>query len=220
MVRGFGMTEHLIVIATKNQGKTAEIKELLKDQPVKIMDLSDFGPTPEPVEDEELFEDNAYVKALFYARVLGFPTLADDSGLCVEALGGKPGVHSARWAGENATDEERMAKLLNEMSGKDNRKAEFVCAIVLAVPSGPGLTWVGRTSGEITLKPIGANGFGYDPVFYHAESEKTFAQMSREEKNKVSHRGKALNEFKSEFDSVMKWLKMRLDEVKQPHPHH
>ena len=214
------MDDQIIVLATKNPGKAEEIKELLAGEPVKIMDLTEFGPMPEAKEDSDTFEDNAYFKALHYARVLGFPALADDSGLSVESLGGRPGVHSARWAGENATDKDRVDKLLAEMKNADNRKAEFVCALVLAVPSGPGLTWVGTVEGEITLEPQGENGFGYDPVFFYPPAGKTFAQISRGEKNKVSHRGKALAEFKSEFDKVMIWLKQRQQEVQAPHQHH
>jgi XTP/dITP diphosphohydrolase len=213
------MEEQIIVLATKNPGKAAEIKELLAGEPVKIMDLTEFGPMPEAKEDSDTFEDNAYFKALHYARVLGFPALADDSGLCVESLGRRPGVHSARWAGENASDQDRVDKLLSEMKDKDNRKAEFVCALVLAVPSGPGLTWVGVVEGEITREPQGENGFGYDPVFFYQPAEKTFAQISRDEKNRVSHRGKALAEFKSEFDKVLVWLRQRQQEVQSPHHH-
>ena len=213
------MTDLIIVLATRNQGKIKEIEELLAGEPVRVMSLNDFGPTPEPVEDAETFEDNAYLKANFYARILGFPALADDSGLAVEALGGRPGVHSARWAGENATDEERCQKLLGEIADRSNRRAEFVCALVLAVPSGPGLTWVGRCAGEIAREPAGQNGFGYDPVFYYPPLKKTFAQLSRTEKNKVSHRGLALAEFKSEFDKVTVWLRQRMAEARTPHQH-
>ena len=213
------MSDQIIVLATKNQGKLKEIKDLLEGEGVKILSLSDFGPTPEPAENAETFEDNAYDKAVFYARILGYPALADDSGLMVDALDGAPGVRSARWAGPDADDAERCRKLLGELEDKNDRAAAFVCALVLAVPSGPGLTWIARCEGEILREPRGENGFGYDPVFYYPSLEKTFAELSREEKNKVSHRGLALAEFKSEFDKVIKWLKIRLDEVRPPHPH-
>ncbi|MEW5725045.1 MAG: XTP/dITP diphosphatase [Thermodesulfobacteriota bacterium] len=208
----------IIVLATKNKGKSGEIRKLLEGRPVKVLDLTDFGLLPEPAEDGETFEDNAYKKALFYARILGLPALADDSGLAVEALGGRPGVFSARWAGEEASDADRCAKLLSEMRGKTDRRARFVCALVLAVPSGPGLTWVGECPGEITFEPAGENGFGYDPVFYHPSSGKTFAQMSRAEKNEVSHRGRALAEFTAELDKVLCWLELREREDRPPHP--
>jgi len=213
------MKEQLIILATKNQGKIKEIKELLAGQPARILDLSDFGPTPEPIEDADTFEDNAYHKAYFYARILGFPALADDSGLVVEALGGAPGVLSARYAGEGATDEDRRAKILKEMEGRADRKAAFVCALVLAVPSGPGLTWVGRCEGEITTRPRGQNGFGYDPIFHYPALGKTFAELTSIEKSRVSHRGLVLAEFKSEFSKVMIWLNQRLAETKPPSLH-
>ncbi|MDY6852030.1 MAG: XTP/dITP diphosphatase [Thermodesulfobacteriota bacterium] len=213
------MKEQIIILATKNQGKIKEIKELLAGQPVQLLDLSDFGPTPEPIEDADTFEDNAYHKAYFYARILGFPALADDSGLVVEALSGAPGVLSARYAGEGATDEDRSAKILKEMEGQTSRKAAFVCALVLAVPLGPGLTWVGRCEGEITTKPRGQNGFGYDPIFHYPPLGKTFAELTSIEKSRVSHRGQALTEFKSEFSKVMIWLNQRLAETNPPTLH-
>ncbi len=214
------MSSQIMVLATRNKGKVAEMRELLAGEQIQLMSLDDFGPTPEPVEDADSFEDNAYKKASFYARILGFPALADDSGLVVEALGGAPGVQSARWAGESATDADRSAKLLQEMKGRKDRAAAFVCALVLAVPHGPALTWVGRCEGEIAAEAAGANGFGYDPVFYYPALKKTFAQLSREEKNEVSHRGQALKEFRSELDKVKTWLRLRLEEVQPPHTHH
>ncbi|MBU2550313.1 MAG: XTP/dITP diphosphatase [Proteobacteria bacterium] len=213
------MSEHIIVVATRNPGKIREIRELLDGQPVRVMDLSEFGPTPEPIEDADTFEDNAYHKAFFYARVLGFPALADDSGLVVEALGGAPGVYSARYAGENTSDRDRSEKVLSEMAGLKNRRAKFVCALVLAVPTGPGLTWVGECEGEITQAPAGENGFGYDPIFFYPPLGRTFAQLTMAEKNQVSHRGRALAEFQSEFSKIMKWLELREAEVRPPHHH-
>lgn len=205
--------KQIIIIATRNQGKSREIKELLKGQPVQIMDLSEFGPFPEPEENADTFEDNAYIKAFHYARDMGFAALADDSGLVIEALGGKPGVHSARWAGEDATDDDRIAKVFTEMEGKENRKASFYCSLVLAVPNGPALTWVGECIGEILKEKRGENGFGYDPIFYYPPHEKTFAEMTPEEKNQVSHRGKALRDFVNEFPKVLVWLEKRWEEL-------
>jgi len=204
-----------IVIATRNQGKTAEIRALLQDYPVDIKDVTDFGPIPEPVEDGTTFDENAYKKAHFTARVLGLPALADDSGLEVEALGGAPGVHSARYAGPDADDRKNYEKLLREMEGKENRRARFVCVLSLAVPTGPALTYEGYCEGEITTKPRGNQGFGYDPVFYYPPLGKTFAEMSLEEKSSVSHRGRALREFRDEFDKVLVWLRKRLAEEKR-----
>ena len=211
---------NVIVLATKNAGKVKEFQQLLKNFPVEIKNLNDFGPIPEVEEDGATFDDNAYKKASFTAKVLGLPAIADDSGLVVEALDGAPGVRSARFAGENATDKENIEKLLHEMEGISNRKAAFECVISIAVPSGPALTYEGRCEGEITVKPEGTSGFGYDPIFYYPEYGKTFAEISGEEKNRVSHRGRALQEVAAEFDKVLAWLEARLTEVKPPKPDH
>ena len=204
-----GMTKQILVIATKNSGKSAEIKGILKDFPILVKDLNDFGPIPEPVEDGETFEENAYKKASFTARVLGLPALADDSGLLVEALSGAPGVHSARYAGPGATDLENNAKLLNALSGKENRKARFCCVLSLAVPGGAALTYEAFCDGVILDAPRGENGFGYDPLFLYPPLGKTFAEMSMEQKLSVSHRGLALGEFKKEFEKILLWLRQR-----------
>ena len=197
-----------IVIATRNKGKTAEIREMLKGFPVNIKNLDDFGPIPEIEEDGDTFDENAYKKASVTARILGMPALADDSGLLVEALDGAPGVYSARYAGEKATDKQRYKKLLMEMQGKTNRKAAFECVISIAVPSGPALTYEARCEGLIAEKPYGTNGFGYDPVFFFPSLKKTFAELTRTEKNRISHRGKALSELKEEFDKVLIWIRL------------
>jgi XTP/dITP diphosphohydrolase len=196
----------LLVIATRNKGKTSEIRELLKDFPIEIKNLDDFGPIPQVEEDGTTFEENSYKKASFTARVLGFPAIADDSGLTVDALDGAPGVYSARYAGEHASDEQRCAKLLKEMEGITNRKAAFECVISIAVPKGPALTYEARCEGLIAQQPAGSNGFGYDPIFYYPPLGKTFAELTREEKNTISHRGKALKELRDEFDKVVKWI--------------
>ena len=145
----------ILVLATRNQGKVKEFQTLLQDYPVELRSLNDFGPIPEVEEDGATFDDNAYKKALFTAKVLGLPAISDDSGLVVECLDGAPGVHSARYAGGNATDRENIDKLLQEMDGKLNRKAAFECVISIAVPSGPALTYEGRCEGEITEKISG-----------------------------------------------------------------
>ena len=199
-----------LVIATRNPGKTVEIRDLLEGFPVEIRNLDDFGPIPEVEEDGETFDDNAYKKASFAADVLGLPALADDSGLVVEALGGAPGVYSARYAGENATDEQRVGKLLKELKNATNRKAAFECVISIAVPGGAALTYEGRCEGVIAEQPAGENGFGYDPVFYYPPLKKTFAQLTREEKSRVSHRGRALAEIRDEFDKVLIWIDQQM----------
>ena len=205
------MANHIpLVIATGNPGKINEIKELLAGFPVETKSLADFGPIPEVVEDGETFEENAYKKASFTAKILGIPALADDSGLVVEALGGAPGVLSARYAGENATDEQRVAKLLDEMKGHANRNAAFECVLSIAVPSGPALTYEARCEGLIAEQPAGQNGFGYDPIFFYPPLNKTFGQMTIAEKGEVSHRGKALKELKQEMDKVLIWIRRHM----------
>lgn len=211
---------NIMVLATRNEGKVREFRELLKGFPVEIASLNDFGPIPEVEEDGETFDDNAYKKALHTAQVLGLPAISDDSGLAVEALGGAPGVRSARYAGEEASDADNITKLLKNMDGKTDRRAAFECVISIAVPSGPALTYEGRCEGEITAEPAGEGGFGYDPVFFYPEYGKTFAQCTMEEKNRVSHRGRALKEVAQEFDKILKWLNARLAEVKPPKPNH
>ena len=210
----------IIVLATRNKGKIKEFQEILKDYPVDLKSLADFGPIPEAVEDGETFDDNAYKKALFTAKILGLPAISDDSGLTVEVLDGRPGVYSARYAGENATDQDNIAKLLKEMEGVTNRKAAFECVISIAVPAGPSLTYEGRCEGEISTEPQGEGGFGYDPVFYYPGFGKTFAQATMAEKNKISHRGKALAEVAEELPKIIKWLEQRHFEGKAPKPDH
>jgi XTP/dITP diphosphohydrolase len=183
---------------------------LLAGFPIDTRNLNDFGPIPPVVEDGLSFDENAYKKASFTAKVLGLPALADDSGLVVEALGGAPGVYSARYAGEEADDAARRQKLLDQMHGQTNRRAAFECVISIAVPAGPALTYEARCEGLITEKPLGQNGFGYDPVFYYPPLKKTFAQLTRAEKSRVSHRGLALREVQAEFEKVIQWLKRHL----------
>jgi XTP/dITP diphosphohydrolase len=138
----------------------------------------------------------------------------------VEALGGAPGVRSARYAGEEASDRDNIAKLLREMTGEKNRRAAFQCVISIAVPSGPALTYEGRCEGEITTSPQGEEGFGYDPVFFYPPAGRTFAEMTLAEKNQVSHRGRALAELAAETAAIRKWLEHRLLEEKPAKPDH
>jgi XTP/dITP diphosphohydrolase len=206
------MLEKPLVLATRNQGKIREFKELLSDFHIRIKSLQDFGPISQIEEDGATFGENAYKKAHLTAKMLGFPVLADDSGLMVDALGGRPGVHSARYAGEKASDKENNLKLLEAMKGLINRKATFKCVLIVAVPGGPALTYEGLCDGEIMHEMKGDHGFGYDPVFYYPPLKKTFAQLSLEEKNRVSHRGKAMAQLRGEFDKVLEWLRQRLSE--------
>ena len=199
-----------LVIATRNSGKIREISDLLKDYPVQIKCLDDFGPIPPVVEDGTTFEENAYKKASFTARVLGYAALADDSGLMVDALDGAPGVFSARYGGPHLDDQGRCQKLLMDMKGKTDRRASFACVISIAVPTGEALTYEAQCHGQITDRPMGTNGFGYDPVFYYPAFEKSFAQLSLEEKGQISHRGKALRELQTEFDRAMVWIRQHM----------
>jgi len=201
-----------LVLATRNKGKIVEFKDLFENTGITLKSLDDFGPIPEVVEDGETFEDNAVKKAQFTARVLGFPAIADDSGLVVEALGGRPGVYSSRYAGEGATDELNNLKLLKEMEGISKRDAYFACVLAIAVPRGPALIYEGKCHGIIAHERSGSDGFGYDPLFYHPPSGKTFSEMSPEEKNLLSHRGTAMLELKEEANKVFVWLKNRLSE--------
>jgi len=210
----------ILVIATTNKNKLREFKEIFKDLDIEIKSLSDFGPLPPAIEDGVTFDENAYKKAIHTAKVLGLPAIADDSGLVVDALDGAPGVYSARYSGENATDDDNCSKLLKELKNVDNRSAHFECVLSIAVPSGPALTYEGRCNGIIIDERKGDNGFGYDPIFFFEELGKTFAQLSMEEKNKISHRGKALNEVKNELPMIKKWLAQRISEERPPHPDH
>ena len=201
-----------LVLATKNNGKILEFKELFRDSGVEIKTLDDFGPIPPVIEDGATFEDNAVKKAQFTARVLGFPAIADDSGLTVAALQGAPGVFSSRYAGEDGDDEANNHKLLADMEGVADRGAAFVCVLAIAVPRGPALIYEGTCEGVIGETPKGDQGFGYDPLFYYPPLGKTFAQMTGEEKNRVSHRGKAMAELRGELKKVTLWLKQRFSE--------
>jgi XTP/dITP diphosphohydrolase len=199
-----------LVIATKNTGKLIEIDALLKNWPVNLKSLSDFGPIPAVEEDGATFDDNAYKKAAFTARVLGLPALADDSGLVVPALGGDPGVHSARYGGDSLTDAQRCDLVLQNLRGKTDRKASFSCVISIATPTGAALTYEARCEGLIAESASGTNGFGYDPIFYYPPLNKTFAEIAHQEKSQVSHRGKALKELLGEFDKVLLWLQQQM----------
>ncbi len=207
--------KQIIVLATTNQGKTREIQALLKDFPIEIKNLSDFGPIPEVIEDGDTFDANAYKKASFTAKVLGHPAIADDSGLCVDALDGAPGVYSARYAGENATDQQNVSKMLENLKDQDNRDAAFKCIISIAVPTGAALTYEGECKGLITKEPAGENGFGYDPLFFYPDFNKTFAQCSLEEKASVSHRGKALKEVTREMDKILEWIDINMPQFER-----
>ncbi len=201
-----------VVLATKNRGKVSEFKELFRNSGIEIRTLDDFGPIPPVIEDGDTFEENAVKKAQFTARVLGIPAIADDSGLTVKALQGAPGVFSSRYAGENADDQSNNRKLLTAMEGIEDRAAAFVCVLAIAVPRGPALIYEGTCEGIIAGTPEGDMGFGYDPLFYYSPLQKTFGQLALEEKNRISHRGRAMAELRGELNQLILWLKQRLKE--------
>jgi XTP/dITP diphosphohydrolase len=182
-----------IVIATRNQGKLLEFRSLLLPLKSEILCLSDLSITEEFEETGQTFAENARIKAIGYSRLIRFPVLADDSGLEVAALGGRPGVHSARYAGAGASDSDRVQKLLEELaSSGGGREARFVCTLALAQEGILLHESQGQCSGIIAGEPQGTNGFGYDPVFFFPSLGKTFAQLSEAEKNQHSHRAQAI----------------------------
>jgi len=185
---------HAIVIATRNRGKLREFRTLLAPLNNRILSLRDVGIDRDVEESGSTFEENARTKALFYSQWTRFPVLADDSGLEVSALGGRPGVYSARYAGPDASDEDRNTKLLEELErAGNNREARFFCALALAQEGAIILETEGECRGVIADAPRGTNGFGYDPVFFFPDLGKTFGEFSREEKNRYSHRSLAIH---------------------------
>jgi XTP/dITP diphosphohydrolase len=197
-----------VIIASKNEGKIKEIKEYLRDMPVIIESVKDYKYLPEIIEDGVTFEDNAIKKAKEIARYTQTIALADDSGLEVDCLCGKPGVLSARFGGENLTDEERNMFLLemikNECDGlSDNRSARFVCVIAVATHTGIVKTARGECEGTISYMPRGKYGFGYDPIFIPAGYNATFAELGMAVKNKLSHRAKALEKVKDILNEML-----------------
>jgi XTP/dITP diphosphohydrolase len=183
-----------IVLATRNKKKVEEIKRITEGMAVTIFTLDDFPGCPEVEEDGATFEENAVKKAVTVAQFTGKAALADDSGLEVHALNGAPGTRSARYSGSEADDSKNTEKLLSEMRlfAKKDRKARFVCSMALAMPDGNVRTFNGYSEGSIGTEPRGSNGFGYDPVFCPEGYDRTFAEMSAEEKDSLSHRGNAI----------------------------
>ncbi|MBM4042126.1 MAG: XTP/dITP diphosphatase [Planctomycetes bacterium] len=186
----------VIVLGSRNPGKLREVRAALARLPVELRSLDAYPRVEMPEETGETFAENARLKALALAKQLGLWLLADDSGLCVDALGGRPGVRSARYAGPGATDAAKVAKLLCELRGVEDarRTARFVCALALASPEGVLLEVEAACEGRIIEAPRGHDGFGYDPVFLCPEFGATFAELPLETKNRVSHRGRALAE--------------------------
>ncbi len=191
------MTKQL-VLATKNQDKGSELKALLDDTGYTIRTLAEFPDAPDVIEDGETCEANAIKKAREVARFTGLLALADDTGLEVDALGGRPGVHAARFAGEGASYKDNCTKLLREIKGVlgEQRRARFITVAALAFPNGQTTVVEGALAGFITEQETGTNGFGYDSVFFVPDSGKTLAQMSPAEKNRISHRARAVTRAK------------------------
>jgi XTP/dITP diphosphohydrolase len=186
-----------LLVATHNEGKVRELARALSGLPLRLRLLTDFPRVPEAEEPAETFAENATLKALYYCAHTGLLTLSDDSGLVVDALEGRPGVHSARYAGTNATYAERMARLLEEMkaSGYTERSARFVCVIALAEPATREVfTFEGRCEGRIAQSPRGSGGFGYDPLFIPEGHTRTFGELPHELKDRISHRALAVRQ--------------------------
>lgn len=187
-----------LIFATNNQSKLKEMKEILSELNMEVLSPTDLGIDEDVTEDQDSFEGNAAKKALHIAEETGYLSLADDSGLCIETLNGKPGIYTARWAGENASGQDLVNHTIQKMKGIENRDAWFETAAVLATPEGETKTFKGKIRGKITRKPRGkiSPKLPYDVIFSPEGQERTFAEMSSEEKNKLSHRGQAFSEMK------------------------
>ncbi len=192
-----------IFLATGNKHKIKEIEKIFKMDNVEILSINDGIEIPEVEEDGTTFEENSKKKALEIAKFTNMITIADDSGLCVDALDGAPGVYSARYAGEHGNDLDNNKKLVKELQGIENRKARFVAVITLAKPTGETYSFRGEVEGEIIDNPQGTEGFGYDPHFFMKEYGKTLAEIP-EIKNKISHRARALEKLKENLDEILK----------------
>ena len=192
------------VLATHNPGKLREMGEILRDLGVEVVSPAALGIPVDVEETGTTFLENALLKAKAICRAANLPAIADDSGLCVDALNGAPGVYSARYGGEGLDDRGRCMLLLNSMRGATTRAAHFSCAVACVFPNGDTLTAEGRCDGFIAYAPLGDGGFGYDPVFLLPGTGKTFGQLSQEEKSAVSHRGKALKEFAGKLETHLK----------------
>ncbi len=192
------------VLATNNPGKLKEMAAILENLGVEVVSPKELGLHVEVEETGTTFAENAMLKAKAVCAAAKLPAIADDSGLCVDALNGAPGVYSARYGGEGLSDQERYRLLLENLRGQGTRAAHFACAIACAFPDGKTLTAEGQCPGTIAYAPQGEGGFGYDPVFFVPEKAKTFSQMTAEEKAELSHRGKALGIFAKKLATYLK----------------
>lgn len=189
-----------VVLASHNKKKMAEMRAILSDIGVEVLSQADVGVDIEPEETGTTFEANARIKAETILQATGLPAVADDSGLVVDALDGAPGVWSARYGGEGLDDTGRWQLLLKNMEGKTDRACRFVSVICCAFPDGTELLARGECEGQVAQSPRGEGGFGYDPVFWLPELGKSMAELAPEEKNRISHRGRALGVFKEEWE--------------------
>ena len=192
-----------ICAATGNAGKLRELRRILEAQGHEVVSQKELGITIEPEETGTTFAENALIKAETICKASGLPTIADDSGLCVDWLQGAPGIYSARYGGDLDSDEARCRLLLQNMRGATDRSAHFHCAICCLFPNGDKLTAEGDCFGTIAFAPMGEGGFGYDPLFFRPELRRTLAQLTAEEKNKISHRGAALRAFAAELKEYL-----------------
>lgn len=188
------------VLASHNQKKIRELRAILSGLGVEVLSQADVGVSLEPEETGSTFAENAKIKAEAVMRATGLPAIADDSGLMVDALGGAPGVYSARYGGPGLDDTGRWQLLLRNMEGQTERTCRFVCAICCCFPDGTELTAYGECPGVVAHEAHGSGGFGYDPVFWLPQYGKTMAELTAEEKNAISHRGKALRAFKEGWE--------------------
>lgn len=190
------------VLASKNQKKLREMQEILSAQGVELVLQSELGVDIDVEETGDTFEENAILKAEAVCLATGLPAISDDSGLSVDALGGAPGIYSARYGGDGLDDEGRYRLLLRNMEGEQNRACRFVCVICCAFPNGEHILARGECPGLLSEAPQGSGGFGYDPIFYLPELGKSMAELSPEEKNHISHRGAALRAFQNEWENT------------------
>jgi len=195
-----------IIVATKNEGKAKEFVQMFAPMGFTVKTLLDYPEIEDVEETGTTFEENAIIKAETVSKQLGTIVISDDSGLMIDALGGKPGVYSARYAGNEKNDEENIAKVLEELKGvpTDKRTARFCCVIAVAAPKKKTLTFNGACEGSILEEKRGELGFGYDPIFYVAEEQKSMAEIPSETKNKISHRADAIQKLKAQIHSVLK----------------
>ena len=193
-----------LVLASKNKKKLVEMNDILSHLGIEVCSEAEAGVDVEVEETGTTFEENSLLKAKAVMEASGLPAIADDSGLCVDALGGAPGVYSARYGGEGLDDVQRYQLLLENMKGQMPRTARFVSVITCCVPNGDVLSARGECEGSVAFAPMGEGGFGYDPIFFVPGLKKTFSQLTPEEKNAISHRGKALEAFQVKLKEYLK----------------